>query len=161
MADIESTLFLVNSILTKARYNLLEVYVMNSNVLYAYVGPGWMSVSNEAKDLVTRMLTVNPENRISVEQCLNHPWLVDAVQPIGSEDSSPVMGDQYCLRIKNLVLQSKLKRCFVDNCIRNDHFERRKLFKSELPFLDNSHVEENANDWNIKYDFIFYVVTSV
>ena len=37
--------------------------------------PVWDSVSNGAKDLVAKMLTVNAEVRLSAEECLEHPWL--------------------------------------------------------------------------------------
>ena len=98
------------------------------------------------------MLCANPATRLSVTDCLAHPWLVEAARAFsgGEVDSSHVMGNQYSQRIKNLVLQSKFKRCFVDNCIRIDHIERRKSFKSELPFLDVESVEANAKDWGIR-----------
>eukprot|EP00475_Leptophrys_vorax_P035188 TRINITY_DN5772_c0_g1_i1.p1 TRINITY_DN5772_c0_g1~~TRINITY_DN5772_c0_g1_i1.p1 ORF type:complete len:525 (-),score=37.27 TRINITY_DN5772_c0_g1_i1:397-1971(-) len=35
----------------------------------------WTSVSQEAKDLITRMLCVNPDVRLSMEEVVNHPWL--------------------------------------------------------------------------------------
>lgn len=98
------------------------------------------------------MLAANPAARPSVTECLAHPWLQDAASSLkkGEEDLSHVMGDQYSQRVKNLVLQSKFKRCFVDNCIRSDHIERRKNFQSELPFLDSENVEANAQKWGIK-----------
>jgi len=34
----------------------------------------WNSVSTKAKDLVTKMLNKDPEQRISAQDCLNHPW---------------------------------------------------------------------------------------
>ncbi|CAH1781976.1 unnamed protein product [Owenia fusiformis] len=37
----------------------------------------WDSISDEAKDLVHRMLEVDPENRITVAQALQHPWIKD------------------------------------------------------------------------------------
>lgn len=103
------------------------------------------------------MLCANPATRLSVTDCLAHPWLLEAARVLsgGTEDSSHVMGDQYSQRIKNLVLQSKFKRCFVDNCIRSDHIERRKSFKSELPFLDAEVVEANAHNWGITYVLVY------
>jgi calcium/calmodulin-dependent protein kinase I len=35
----------------------------------------WCEVSEQAKDLVKKMLTVSPEKRITVEQALQHPWI--------------------------------------------------------------------------------------
>ena len=34
-----------------------------------------VAISGEAKDLTSRMLTKNPENRITFEEVLRHPWL--------------------------------------------------------------------------------------
>lgn len=38
----------------------------------------WASVSANAKSLVKKMLTKNPEERISARQALNHPWFEGA-----------------------------------------------------------------------------------
>ncbi|CAI5950210.1 unnamed protein product [Closterium sp. NIES-65] len=39
------------------------------------VRPPWPSISDEAKDLVVRMLTRNPKKRITAEEILDHPWI--------------------------------------------------------------------------------------
>ena len=36
----------------------------------------WDAVSKEAKDLITKLLQVNPEDRLSAEETLAHPWMV-------------------------------------------------------------------------------------
>ncbi len=33
------------------------------------------SISENAKDLVRKMLVLTPENRISIPETLNHPWV--------------------------------------------------------------------------------------
>ena len=35
----------------------------------------WGTISSSAKDLVMRLLDVNPETRMTVEAALNHPWI--------------------------------------------------------------------------------------
>lgn len=35
------------------------------------------SVSDDVKDLIRKMLVLTPENRISIPQMLNHPWVSD------------------------------------------------------------------------------------
>jgi serine/threonine protein kinase len=35
----------------------------------------WLNISNYAKDLISRMLEVDPEKRISVEEAIQHPWI--------------------------------------------------------------------------------------
>ena len=37
----------------------------------------WKSVSKEAKDLIKKLLTYDPAERISAEQALKHPWIAD------------------------------------------------------------------------------------
>jgi len=37
----------------------------------------WENVSNEAKDLVKKLLEYNPEKRISASEALQHPWIVN------------------------------------------------------------------------------------
>jgi len=44
-------------------------------------GGDWNSVSDYAKDLVKRMLDVEPSNRPTAVQVLNHPWMKSSNQP--------------------------------------------------------------------------------
>lgn len=37
----------------------------------------WKSVSKEAKDLIKKLLTYDPAERISADQALRHPWIAD------------------------------------------------------------------------------------
>ncbi|TRY96707.1 hypothetical protein DNTS_005950 [Danionella cerebrum] len=39
----------------------------------------WNNISNEAKDLVRKLLVVDPQNRLSIEEALEHPWLLDEI----------------------------------------------------------------------------------
>ncbi|KAG7155143.1 Peripheral plasma membrane protein CASK-like 2 [Homarus americanus] len=39
--------------------------------------PTWESISDHAKDLVRRMLTFDPNERITVKEALNHRWIKD------------------------------------------------------------------------------------
>ncbi|KAJ5348146.1 uncharacterized protein N7506_001399 [Penicillium brevicompactum] len=42
---------------------------------FDYPSPYWDSVGDPALDLIDRMLTVDVEKRITVDQCLEHPWM--------------------------------------------------------------------------------------
>ena len=37
-------------------------------------GQLWEQISVEAKDLISKILVVDPEKRYLVDQCLAHPW---------------------------------------------------------------------------------------
>lgn len=35
----------------------------------------WKKISEDAKDLITKMLTVDPEKRIKIDEIIKHPWI--------------------------------------------------------------------------------------
>jgi len=42
---------------------------------FDYPSPYWDSVGDPALDLIDRMLTVDVERRITIDECLDHPWM--------------------------------------------------------------------------------------
>ena len=42
---------------------------------YKFDSPWWDPVSLNAKDLVDRLLQVDPKKRLTAKQALNHPWV--------------------------------------------------------------------------------------
>lgn len=53
-------------------YNLSQQIKMGR---FDYPSPYWDSVADPALDLIDRMLTVDVEKRISIDECLEHPWM--------------------------------------------------------------------------------------
>lgn len=53
---------------------------------FDFPAPYWDSVSDEALDLIGRMLTVDPDKRITVEKALEHPWT--QAKKVGPGDST-------------------------------------------------------------------------
>ncbi|KAB8336713.1 hypothetical protein FH972_021022 [Carpinus fangiana] len=52
-------------------YNLSQQIKMGR---FDYPSPYWDPVSDLALDLIDRMLTIDPDKRITVDECLEHPW---------------------------------------------------------------------------------------
>ncbi|EWM29175.1 checkpoint kinase [Nannochloropsis gaditana] len=48
---------------------------------YTFEGPEWESVSTQAKDLVSRLMTASPATRLEVDQALSHPWFATSLPP--------------------------------------------------------------------------------
>lgn len=65
----------------------------------------WGGISDNAKDLVRRMLTVDPNKRIDTEGILRHPWIVDK----GSHSTTAFSGD-YNTRLQLLQARSRLRK---------------------------------------------------
>uniref|UniRef100_A0A8C1XKU6 calcium/calmodulin-dependent protein kinase n=1 Tax=Cyprinus carpio TaxID=7962 RepID=A0A8C1XKU6_CYPCA len=42
---------------------------------YDFPSPEWDTVTPEAKDLINKMLTINPSKRITAAEALKHPWI--------------------------------------------------------------------------------------
>lgn len=53
---------------------------------FDYPSPYWSNISDEALDLIDKMLTVNPDERITVYAALEHPWITQ--RKIGLGDSA-------------------------------------------------------------------------
>mmetsp|Transcript_60813 Transcript_60813/g.162658 ORF Transcript_60813/g.162658 Transcript_60813/m.162658 type:complete len:633 (-) Transcript_60813:238-2136(-) len=65
----------------------------------------WDEISTEAKDLVRRMMTVDPKRRISAAECLAHPWC--AAQREGKVSSKALTQAQLKLRDRHEALARK------------------------------------------------------
>jgi len=53
---------------------------------YRFDSPFWDHISDEAKDLITHMLTVEPDLRLSADELLQHPWMVNSDEVLQSRD---------------------------------------------------------------------------
>ena len=55
---------------------------------FDYPSPYWDTVGDPALDLIDRMLTVDIEKRITIDECLEHPWVLNSshINPADSTD---------------------------------------------------------------------------
>ena len=62
---------------------------------FDYPSPYWDSVGDPALDLIDKMLTVDVDQRITVDECLEHPWLTQrTLNPADSTDGLTGAMDQ-------------------------------------------------------------------
>ncbi|KAI4103299.1 MAG: hypothetical protein L6R37_003927 [Teloschistes peruensis] len=65
-------------------YNLSQQIKMGR---FDYPSPYWDSVGDPALDLIDRMLTVDIDKRITIDECLEHPWITQrGTNPADSTD---------------------------------------------------------------------------
>ncbi|KAL8770722.1 MAG: hypothetical protein Q9209_003589 [Squamulea sp. 1 TL-2023] len=65
-------------------YNLSQQIKMGR---FDYPSPYWDSVGDPALDLIDRMLTVDIDKRITIDECLDHPWVTQrGLNPADSTD---------------------------------------------------------------------------
>ena len=62
---------------------------------FDYPSPYWDSVGDPALDLIDRMLTVDVDKRITIDECLEHPWTTQrGINPGDSTDGLTGAMDQ-------------------------------------------------------------------
>ncbi|KAJ3085593.1 hypothetical protein HK102_014018 [Quaeritorhiza haematococci] len=57
---------------------LLARKIQSAN--YEFDDPKWEYISESAKDLISKLLVVDPDKRLDIEQTLNHPWIAGQKQ---------------------------------------------------------------------------------
>ncbi|CUM53310.1 uncharacterized protein AC631_00551 [Debaryomyces fabryi] len=60
-------------------HHQLTLKILNGD--YVFLKPWWDEVSLDAKDLICKMLTINPDDRITIKEIWNHPWIKDHYGP--------------------------------------------------------------------------------
>jgi serine/threonine protein kinase len=55
---------------------------------YTFLSPWWDEISKSAQDLISHLLTVDPEKRFTIKEFLAHPWIRDS-QPTPREERKP------------------------------------------------------------------------
>lgn len=78
---------------------------------FAMEGVGWEDISRDAKSLVKSLLVRNPKYRITIEQILEHPWMLN------KDVSDKNLGMEYLTRLKHLALRQRMKNFFLENDI--------------------------------------------
>uniref|UniRef100_A0A915MB02 non-specific serine/threonine protein kinase n=1 Tax=Meloidogyne javanica TaxID=6303 RepID=A0A915MB02_MELJA len=62
---------------------------------YNFAGTEWTLVSEAAKDLIRRCLITDPEQRVTIEELLNHKWLLHYTKsPTTPLTTTEVMSDR-------------------------------------------------------------------
>lgn len=59
-----------------------ELWHRIENGMFDFREKAWKNISEEAKDLIDRMLVIDPKKRLSAAEVLAHPWLCDCEQPL-------------------------------------------------------------------------------
>ena len=59
---------------------------------FDYPSPYWDSVGDPALDLIDRMLTVDVDQRITIEECMTHPWITQKHLPHPGDSTEGLTG---------------------------------------------------------------------
>lgn len=65
----------------------------------------WQQISDEAKDLIEKLLVVDPQQRLTAEQTLNHPWIKQPLSQLKLK--SQLRLSEKFLRVSRTILSSE------------------------------------------------------
>ena len=73
---------------------------------YTFLSPWWDDISKSAQDLVTHLLTVDPDKRYDIRQFLSHPWIREALdEPTYAAADAPPLATPIATRSRELHMQ--------------------------------------------------------
>ncbi|ETN97908.1 hypothetical protein RFI_39618, partial [Reticulomyxa filosa] len=58
--------------------NMKNLYHLIKKAKYAFPSPFWDEISDDAKDFVKKCLVLDPKERLTASQVLEHPWVAAA-----------------------------------------------------------------------------------
>ncbi|XP_029452253.1 calcium/calmodulin-dependent protein kinase type II subunit delta isoform X10 [Rhinatrema bivittatum] len=91
---------------------------------YDFPSPEWDTVTPEAKDLINKMLTINPAKRISASEALKHPWICQR-----STVASMMHRQETVDCLKKFNARRKLKGAILTTMLATRNFSARSLLK--------------------------------
>lgn len=80
---------------------------------YTFLSPWWDDISKSAQDLVSHLLTVDPEKRYDIKQFLNHPWIRGVNEPTYAAADAPPLATPLYQRTGQQSAEEKLKPDFA------------------------------------------------
>jgi serine/threonine-protein kinase RCK2 len=75
---------------------------------YTFLSPWWDDISKPAQDLVSHLLTVDPDKRYTIEQFLDHPWIKKTDEETHAAADAPPLATPLYQRQKEWALNAKV-----------------------------------------------------
>jgi serine/threonine-protein kinase RCK2 len=77
---------------------------------YTFLSPWWDDISKSAQDLVSHLLTVNPEKRYTIDEFLAHPWIRNVQEPTYAAADAPPLATPLVVRQKEWATNKDVER---------------------------------------------------
>ncbi|XP_074490579.1 calcium/calmodulin-dependent protein kinase type IV-like [Sebastes fasciatus] len=111
------------------------------NCDYEFVSPWWDDVSLNAKDLVSKLIVLNPHKRLSVREALQHPWVLGKAARFSHMDTAQRKLQEFNARRK---LKAAMKAVVATS--RMHEGSRRRTDSCEMPGSGGSRQSSMQQD---------------
>jgi len=140
---------------------------MLSNILsgkWSWLGSNWPKVSEEAKDLINGMLEKDQHKRLTVDQCLIHPWMASASDEGLEGIQDAIKNYQARKRLKGAILgvmsTNKMKKLMGKLREQAIAAHPRKITKLQIRlFAGKDLMAKDLNGKSDPYLLLFYAGT--
>ncbi|XP_024144580.1 calcium/calmodulin-dependent protein kinase type II delta 1 chain isoform X3 [Oryzias melastigma] len=105
---------------------------------YDFPSPEWDTVTPEAKDLINKMLTINPAKRVTATDALKHPWICQR-----STVASMMHRQETVECLKKFNARRKLKGAILTTMLATRNFSAAKSLLTKKP--DSVKINNKAN----------------
>ena len=135
-----------------------EIFTKIKNAPLTFSQPCWSSISDEAKFLIRKMLEKRPENRFSIEDVYNDPWLQDRGnnRVPDKEIQAETLKSLSTFRVEGR-LQKAVYIYIVTQFLENKHFEELKhvflsVDKNGDGFLSEEEIIKATEEFNFHFN---------
>lgn len=90
----------------------------------------WKTISKEAKDLIKKLLTYKPEDRISAEEALQHPWITDFKVEVDSTAANNALSTMKAFRSEQKLKVAAASYIGSQLISKNEKEKLGKIFKA-------------------------------
>ncbi|XP_065808411.1 calcium/calmodulin-dependent protein kinase type IV [Labrus bergylta] len=111
------------------------------NCDYEFVSPWWDDVSLNAKDLVSKLIVLDPHKRLSVREALQHPWVLGKAARFSHMDTTQRKLQEFNARRK---LKAAMKAVVATS--RMHESSRRRTDSCEIPGSGTSRQSSMQQD---------------
>lgn len=120
--------------------NLKEI---SKNILdcnYKFHHREWSSISRDAKDLISMMLTKDPSKRITAEKALKHPWfgLITEIKLFSTIKKEQTVRGKTLRKLKKFEEGSALRRCALELLIKMLSSDEKAEYENEFNKFDTT-----------------------
>uniref|UniRef100_A0A8V0XF87 calcium/calmodulin-dependent protein kinase n=1 Tax=Gallus gallus TaxID=9031 RepID=A0A8V0XF87_CHICK len=126
---------------------------------YDFPSPEWDTVTPEAKDLINKMLTINPAKRITASEALKHPWICQR-----STVASMMHRQETVDCLKKFNARRKLKGAILTTMLATRNFSAAKSLLKKPDGVKESTESSNTTieDEDVKdIGFVFHWLTEM